>query len=155
MILKIMGVVGWVLLPLSALLWYRSHTQPLQHRYDVTLYKSMRVYLRNGVCTLRLLDMPNKTASRTEFQSTLTYDATPEHRSLFFNSHLQGPYRVTWLAFPLWLTTASLAMVGLLPVVRGPIRQARRRWKGWCLDCGYDLTGNHSGRCPECGLRLA
>ncbi len=23
-----------------------------------------------------------------------------------------------------------------------------------CLDCGYDLTGNVSGRCPECGAEL-
>lgn len=22
-----------------------------------------------------------------------------------------------------------------------------------CLECGYDLTGNTSGRCPECGMR--
>ncbi len=21
----------------------------------------------------------------------------------------------------------------------------------WCVDCGYDLTGNVTGRCPECG----
>ena len=29
----------------------------------------------------------------------------------------------------------------------------RRRWRreGRCLRCGYDLTGNVSGRCPECG----
>jgi uncharacterized RDD family membrane protein YckC len=25
----------------------------------------------------------------------------------------------------------------------------------YCLDCGYDLTGNVSGRCPECGLTVA
>ena len=29
----------------------------------------------------------------------------------------------------------------------------RRRWgrEGRCIKCGYDLTGNVSGRCPECG----
>lgn len=26
-----------------------------------------------------------------------------------------------------------------------------RRRLGQCLACGYDLTGNVSGRCPECG----
>ncbi len=24
----------------------------------------------------------------------------------------------------------------------------------WCLKCGYDLTGNVSGVCPECGMEL-
>jgi len=37
----------------------------------------------------------------------------------------------------------------------------RRRWRrrfrlthGLCLTCGYNLTGNVSGRCPECGERI-
>jgi hypothetical protein len=40
-----------------------------------------------------------------------------------------------WLAFRFW---------------RG---KARRR-KGACLRCGYDLTGNVSGVCPECGTSI-
>jgi predicted Zn-ribbon and HTH transcriptional regulator len=33
-------------------------------------------------------------------------------------------------------------------------RRRRRRYRlthGLCLTCGYNLTGNVSGRCPECG----
>lgn len=31
-----------------------------------------------------------------------------------------------------------------------------RRWaaEGKCTTCGYDLTGNVSGTCPECGTKL-
>lgn len=29
--------------------------------------------------------------------------------------------------------------------------QARRKGVFLCIPCGYDLTGNVSGRCPECG----
>jgi len=66
----------------------------------------------------------------------------------------------------LWLPLAwYLAYVGVLSVAmlfvcwcRGP----RPRWRsggkdsgdypvGYCQACGYDLTGNASGRCPECG----
>ena len=35
----------------------------------------------------------------------------------------------------------------------GPYRRYRRRKKGLCLTCGYDLTGNESGVCPECGSK--
>jgi hypothetical protein len=28
---------------------------------------------------------------------------------------------------------------------------AQRCWRGQCPGCGYDLTGNVSGVCPECG----
>lgn len=29
--------------------------------------------------------------------------------------------------------------------------KARRERTGFCARCGYDLTGNVSGVCPECG----
>jgi hypothetical protein len=32
--------------------------------------------------------------------------------------------------------------------------EARRFPPGHCRRCGYDLTGNVSGRCPECGERI-
>jgi hypothetical protein len=32
-----------------------------------------------------------------------------------------------------------------------PMRRWRRRRRGLCVACGYDLTGNTSGACSECG----
>jgi hypothetical protein len=32
--------------------------------------------------------------------------------------------------------------------------QQRRRKLGLCLRCGYDLTANVSGVCPECGTEI-
>jgi hypothetical protein len=29
-----------------------------------------------------------------------------------------------------------------------------RQAKGLCCNCGYNLTGNVSGRCPECGVEI-
>jgi hypothetical protein len=34
-------------------------------------------------------------------------------------------------------------------------RVARRRANGICIRCAYDLTGNTSGVCPECGTAVA
>ncbi len=33
-------------------------------------------------------------------------------------------------------------------------RNRKRRSPGHCNRCGYDLTGNVSGTCPECGDKL-
>ncbi len=45
-------------------------------------------------------------------------------------------------------------LTGAYPIfvfIRGPLRRYRRRRRGLCLTCGYDLEGNLSGVCPECG----
>lgn len=34
-------------------------------------------------------------------------------------------------------------------------RPDRRAWTGHCRRCAYDLTGNESGVCPECGTKIA
>jgi len=34
-------------------------------------------------------------------------------------------------------------------------RRGRSRGSGYCAGCGYDLTGNVSRICPECGRRVS
>ncbi|MEW6251191.1 MAG: hypothetical protein AB1716_11125 [Planctomycetota bacterium] len=55
----------------------------------------------------------------------------------------------TWweLVLPLWNLALLTAAPGLLLLWR----HRRRRVPGFCRKCGYNLTGNVSGRCPECG----
>lgn len=52
---------------------------------------------------------------------------------------------------PLLIGVPLLLLWPLLALVRGPVRRAVRRRRGACLQCGYNLTGNTSGVCPECG----
>lgn len=154
MFVKIIAILALTITPLSAALWHSSHSHPAQHRFDVTLFKSLRIYLKDGICGMRLLSMPTKISSKTSFHTTLSYNPAPRKASLLINSSTDGIYRVTWFVFPLWVSTLLLTLIGTVPMVRGPVRQHWRRLKGLCLDCGYDLRGNRSGRCPECGNRF-
>lgn len=64
----------------------------------------------------------------------------------------------TWtgytVAFPHWLLVLLFAAYPVFAFVRGPCRRRHRRTKGLCLNCAYDLTGNVSGVCPECGEQI-
>ena len=42
----------------------------------------------------------------------------------------------------------------LFPIILQRVRGYGGMPEGYCQDCGYNLTGNVSGRCPECGLRV-
>ncbi|XVJ60700.1 MAG: hypothetical protein HEQ23_15445 [Tepidisphaera sp.] len=70
----------------------------------------------------------------------------------------------TWTGVPGWgiawgevaISTAALgspasALVLVLIVVKGPIQRRRRKRRGLCPSCGYDLRGV-AAKCPECGL---
>ncbi len=60
--------------------------------------------------------------------------------------------------FPAWQVAAVPLLLALYPVIalaRGPYRRVIRRRRGLCIGCGYDLTGNESGVCPECALKIA
>ena len=46
---------------------------------------------------------------------------------------------------------ADLAAYPTLTFILGPFRRWRRRRRGLCTACGYNLTGNASGVCSECG----
>jgi hypothetical protein len=74
--------------------------------------------------------------------------------------------RVTWPSFPFTfqgilrneLLPWALVMVGLsiallLANRRLQLELEPRPWPA-CSGCGYDLTGNTSGVCPECGTRV-
>ena len=52
---------------------------------------------------------------------------------------------------PTWTVSTIFAAYPMLAFIRGPLRRWRRHRKGLCLKCGYNLEGNVSGVCPECG----
>jgi hypothetical protein len=58
----------------------------------------------------------------------------------------------TWTVWiPLWIPCLLFGIYPTLALTRAAVVRHRRRRNGLCLRCGYDLTGNVSGVCSECG----
>ena len=55
-------------------------------------------------------------------------------------------FRNSWLSWKWWIWHRRMG--------RWLARRELLRSQGRCLSCGYDLTGNASGTCPECGTRI-
>ncbi len=61
---------------------------------------------------------------------------------------------ILYMWLPLWMPLVLFAAYpGYALVTHGSRRRRQRRKHGLCLECGYNLTGNVSGICPECGSR--
>ena len=58
--------------------------------------------------------------------------------------------RTTHLFLPLWMPLLAIGSATILWW-----RRDRRYPPDHCQKCGYDLTGNTSGVCPECGVAVA
>ena len=60
--------------------------------------------------------------------------------------------RIRQLHAPVWAVVLLFGAYPAIALIRQPARRRRyRREHGLCVKCGYDLTGNVSGTCPECG----
>ncbi|MEE8169228.1 MAG: hypothetical protein V3T70_01655 [Phycisphaerae bacterium] len=56
------------------------------------------------------------------------------------------------IVLPLWIPLITFGIPTALMIIRD---RRRRIPPGHCRRCGYDLTGNVSGVCPECGTACA
>jgi hypothetical protein len=63
----------------------------------------------------------------------------------------------TWFMFPYRALAAAFLFLPAIRFVIIPLAARLRtlRHRGGCITCGYDLTGNTSGVCPECGKAVA
>jgi len=89
------------------------------------------------------------------FEHTSWLEAHPESPRMF-SPPINGCYTSieTWAAaIPLRAVAPFFAVLPLIYTVRwrSRLRRQRRVLAGACLRCGYSLTGNTSGTCPECG----
>ena len=64
-------------------------------------------------------------------------------------------YRYYQAYIPFWEILGPLALYPVVQLAIFGARRVRRRRRllcGLCIKCGYNLTGNVSGVCPECGV---
>jgi hypothetical protein len=64
-------------------------------------------------------------------------------------------YESYWaVTFPMWLLMVPAMLLIPATWILSMLRGAMRTRAGRCRSCGYDLTGNTSGVCPECGAKV-
>ena len=69
-------------------------------------------------------------------------------------NNIRGHPNIHSFTTPLWGPLLFFAAYPIIAFIRGPLRRRRRRKRGQCVSCGYNLTGNTSGVCPECSLKV-
>lgn len=82
----------------------------------------------------------------------VTRNVARKEQIIGFDEWYEGRnWRCANFRIALWLLCVALGVYPVLILFRGPLLRHRRRWKGLCPRCGYCLTGNVTGACPECG----
>lgn len=85
-----------------------------------------------------------------------------EHRthhapgSAYLDRELQFITRHRWINVSLDTTAITVIATTIVLCIADFVLKRRSRVRlGYCRTCGYDLTNNLSGRCPECGTPIA
>jgi hypothetical protein len=124
----------------------------------------LRVDFGHGGCTAYYLAY-NYDGRHPNLQQTLRLGAKVQNGMLRSNINPRGRFqylssargRVSgwqYVAFPLWAPFSILAAYPTIAFIRGPMRRWRRMRRGLCVACGYNLKGNVTGVCSECGNKI-
>ncbi len=135
----------------------------LERRHAVEPTTTALEDVRRG--TLGHLDVEGKAGTRYDYRrldlgiASVTTSISPSRWSCEgvppnTTTTAQGPWRrAIGVECRLWILLPLLAVYPFSVFVYVPFRR-RRRNDGLCSTCGYDLTGNETGRCPECGTEV-
>ncbi len=76
-------------------------------------------------------------------------------RRRWYDSETNAYQRTSYVALcPSVFAVCILAAYPTIAFIRGPLRRWRRRKRGECVNCSYNLTGNVTGVCSECGTKI-
>jgi predicted Zn-ribbon and HTH transcriptional regulator len=117
---------------------------------DPNVSKSLVFCLRNGSVSVGKWEQ----MSAQEYANSTLDDFLDVRNLGWWPSPYQlgaGRWRCRLVAVPFWIP--ALAVVTSIAVLWYPdLRTWLHHPPGHCKACGYDLTGNESGACPECGV---
>lgn len=134
--------VGW--------LWAASYSAPLT--WEIQTHGSRIVtWAHEGRAFASALPEGNPMCGYTRTWGGL--EATIPSFAFRYKSFSNGLRRlfVLFLSCPIWVIAATFVAYPAAVLVCFQLRRWSRRRGGKCLKCAYDLRGNVSGRCPECG----
>lgn len=125
--------------------------------YGVALVPSPTIYMhsdRGELCLAYVANGLNSTKTWSSVSSEVrrrSLDLSEFAKLYFHYGPLEGPSSapVTLIIVPIRLLLLLTAIPTAWLLHRD--RRSRRIGLGCCLRCGYDLTGNTSGVCSECG----
>ncbi len=106
------------------------------------------------------LKAPAATQAATRSARVRTVPVTPPDidkrlAGFYARRRSTGTTVATGAGAPFWALFPVLIVPPAIGFLRGPLRRRRRRKRGLCLQCGYNLTGLSELRCPECGRPFA
>ena len=152
------GVITWCLwhdTPLKEMVFRLSNGRLTIAVNEGGFYINCYLYYKVRLATENrwLIDFPP--GARLPKVLRLSVESWPEAHSPDFPSAVST--RRLWFYSPvgtLWLFVVLFCIYPTIAFVRGPVRRWRRLRTGRCVRCGYNLAGNVSGRCPECGTEI-
>lgn len=126
----------------------------LFRRFELQIYEAMPGYTYHRIRYMRLRHFDAdqlfaETARAWAFRPTAGFGWKRETASGDY-----GKQSSIEISVPLWLIAIPFAVLPFRAVISW-CRAKNRRANNGCTKCGYNLTGNASGVCPECGTKLS
>lgn len=138
---------------LTVLLWIRSHGNDCYGELIIGERFQLGVMAIGGTLQLTAIDPRQANYGESCVSPVVGQRGWP--KPIEFNSGMGWAGKDSWqLIMRLWVPFLVLGAWPFLSACRLAYRRLRRGTEPRCGQCGYNLTGNVSGVCPECGVGI-
>ena len=158
LLLRVLLVIGIA----TAAAWAVSFPKPFIWLTSLGEDRCLEVTVFDGDCAILFLDNPIR-ANKGSVHYLIELRHKRRELGLEYGfkpdvATSSGPWpawpRIRGYEFPLWFLSVGALAYPLFTLIRTSLKRRRRGRDGLCLSCGYNLTGNTSGVCPECATKI-